>query len=94
MTENKDKKSFGIESIIGGSSIDHTAKTEKETSKKKSITSKAKAIEKNEIMKMTTVILPEEKHKRLAILAITTGKLQKDLINEGIDLVLKKYGCV
>jgi len=46
----------------------------------------------NEPQKLTSVELTETQYKKLAILAIETDKFQKELIKEGIDLVLKKYG--
>jgi hypothetical protein len=85
MAENKDRKSFGIDSLIN---------SKEDTTSKVNLSAKSKVKEGNETLKITSVAIPEEKHKRLAILAIMTDKAQRDLINEGIDLILEKYAKI
>lgn len=125
MPSPKDRKKFGVSSLIGGgvneqseptkdSSIEAVSPKDKKDVSKPKITPKVapkresskivgakkgsgkkmptKVNSADEPQKLTSVELSESQYKKLAILAIEEDKFQKELIKEGIDLVLKKYG--
>ncbi|NDV83409.1 hypothetical protein [Bacteroides sp. 51] len=82
----------GINDEAANTSVDMPIEEVKTSGDKPDKRSKTKKAEPEvERTHQTTVQLPVSKHKKLSILSINIDKTHKELINEAIDLLLKKY---
>lgn len=93
----KNRQEFGISALIGGQGTPQNENTEITQEKRPKATKKnnpkqeVEQTDKMEDAKQITFFAPKKMWRELSVLSTYTERSQRDLMNEALELLLKKY---